>query len=267
MSSDELTQLEARRYLRQLNMPEIGIDGQLRLKQSSILVIGAGGLGIPAAQYLVAAGVGRLDIADYDIIEESNLHRQLLFSNTDIGKLKATVVVEQLHRTNPNVEVNGINLEISNDNVDNVINAENYDVVIDGTDRFSSHYLINDACVRHNKPCVYGSIFRFEGHVSIFGTREGPCYRCIYPNPLSNENLSCAAEGALGAVTGLIGSVQAIETIKLILDQGVSLIGRLLIIDSLNLHFSKIAIKKNSECVTCRKYSPESLRETVTITY
>lgn len=248
---DTLSQSEYRRYGRHLIMPEVGLEGQLRLKSSKVLVVGAGGLGSPCSLYLVAAGVGTLGIIDYDTIDESNLHRQILYNDEDIGSPKAKTASTKLMKVNPNVKIKIYGEKLNSENVLQIF--KEYDVIVDGTDNFPTRYLTNDACVILGKPNIYASIFRFEGQVSVFyPTLRGPCYRCLYPKPPPPGVVpSCAEGGVLGLLPGLVGLVQATEAVKIILGIGESLVGRLLMYDALTMRFDDLQINKNPNCAVC----------------
>jgi sulfur-carrier protein adenylyltransferase/sulfurtransferase len=244
-SSDEFA-----RYSRHLIMPEVGLEGQRALKASSVLIIGAGGLGTPSATYLAAAGVGRIGIVDFDTIEKSNLHRQVLYSEQDVGRSKAEVAKERLLQINPNVSIELHKVRLDSSNALDII--RNYDIIMDGTDNFPTRYLVNDACVLLGKPNVYASIFRFEGQASVFYAKEGPCYRCLYPEPPPPGLVpSCAEGGVLGVLPGIMGTIQAAEAIDLILGKGTPLIGRLLLFNALDMRFKELKLKKNPECPIC----------------
>jgi sulfur-carrier protein adenylyltransferase/sulfurtransferase len=246
----ELSKQEVERYSRQLVLPEIGPLGQRRLKASSALVIGAGGLGIPASVYLVAAGVGRVGIVDHDLIEKSNLHRQTLYSEGDVGREKATVATERLKQVNPNVDVIPYGVKLDSSNAMKLL--EGYDVVLDCTDNFPSRYLINDACVLLGKPDVYASVFRFDGQVSVFDARTGPCYRCLFPEPPPPDSVQdCAAAGVLGVLPGIMGSVQAVQATNLLLGTGQSLSGRLVLFNASDMTFNELHIRKDPRCPVC----------------
>ena len=241
---------EIRRYSRHLVMPEVGKEGQERLKGAGVLIVGAGGLGSPAAMYLAAAGVGRLGLVEFDRVEESNLQRQVLYGQSDIGFPKLEVAQARLREVNPLIEIVPHDTKLDAGNAIELLSG--YDLVIDGSDNFPTRYLINDACVLTGKPDVYGSIFRFEGHLSVFWGSRGPCYRCLFPEPPPPGLVpSCAEGGVLGVLPGVIGSLQASEAIKLILDLGESLIGRLVIFDALGPSFRELRLKKNPECPVC----------------
>jgi adenylyltransferase/sulfurtransferase len=241
---------ELARYSRHLIMPEVGLDGQRKLKSASVLIIGAGGLGTPSAIYLAAAGVGRIGIVDFDTIEKSNLHRQILYSERDVGKSKADVAKERLLQVNPNVVVEIHKVKLDSSNALDIL--KNYDIIMDGTDNFPTRYLVNDACVLLGKPNVYASIFRFEGQASVFYAKEGPCYRCLYPEPPPPGLVpSCAEGGVLGVLPGIMGSLQAAQTIDLILGKGTPLIGRLLLFNALDMKFKELKLRKNPNCSVC----------------
>src|SRR3989440_3151185 len=247
---DVLMPAEIKRYSRHLILPEVGMAGQLKLKQSSALIIGAGGLGVPLTQYLGAAGVGRLGIVDFDVIDETNLQRQVLYGTKDVGRKKIDVAKERVAQINPNVDVQTYETRLTSENALDIL--KDYDVVIDGTDNFPTRYLVNDATVLLNKPNVYGSIFRFEGQASVFDARKGPCYRCLYSEPPPPGLVpSCAEGGVLGVLPGIIGSIQAMETIKLILGVGEPLIGRLVLFDALKLQCRELKLEKDPDCPVC----------------
>jgi adenylyltransferase/sulfurtransferase len=245
-----LSNAEIGRYSRHLIMPEVGMDGQQKLKHASVLLIGAGGLGSPLALYLAAAGVGRIGIVDMDVVDESNLQRQILHSTAMVGHSKLTSARARLEDLNPFIHVETYETRFSAENALDIIPS--YDIVIDGTDNFQTRYLTNDACVFLGKPNIYGSIFRFEGQVSIFGTTDGPCYRCLYPEPPPPGLMpSCAEGGVLGILPGIIGTIQATEAIKLIIGKGQPLIGRLLLFEALQMHFREVKLRKNPLCPLC----------------
>ncbi len=246
----DLSQEEIRRYSRHLIMPEVGMDGQRKLKAGSVLCIGAGGLGSPAAMYLAAAGVGRIGIVDFDVVDSSNLQRQILHGTSDVGRTKLASAKDTIHELNPNVQVDTYETSLSSENALELFAP--YDVILDGTDNFPTRYLVNDACVLAGKPNAYGSIFRFEGQASVFGTKEGPCYRCLYPEPPPPGLVpSCAEGGVLGVLPGMIGIIQATEAIKIILGVGEPLIGRFLIYDALKMRFRELKLRKDPECPVC----------------
>jgi len=246
----ELTRDELSRYARHLILPEVGVEGQQKLKAARVLCVGAGGLGSPLALYLAAAGVGALGLVDFDVVDASNLQRQILHTTGDVGRKKLDSAEEKLAALNPSVHVVKHETMLSSANAIDIL--KDYDIVADGTDNFPTRYLVNDACVLLGKPNVYGSVFRFEGQASVFATREGPCYRCLYPEPPPPGTVpSCAEGGVLGILPGLIGIIQATEVIKLILGKGELLIGRLLLVDALSMRFRELKLKKNPECPMC----------------
>ncbi len=248
--STELNADEIKRYSRHLIMPEVGVDGQKKLKAGSVLCIGAGGLGSPAAMYMAAAGVGRIGIVDFDVVDFSNLQRQLLHGTSSVGKSKLQSARERLHDLNPHIEIETYETTVTSDNALDLF--KNYDVILDGTDNFPTRYLVNDACVLTGKPNAYGSIFRFEGQASVFGTKEGPCYRCLYPEPPPPGLVpSCAEGGVLGVLPGIIGVIQATEAIKLLTGIGEPLIGRFLIYDALKMRFRELKLRKDPDCPVC----------------
>jgi adenylyltransferase/sulfurtransferase len=228
------------------------MDGQRRLKGSSVLIVGAGGLGTPAATYLAAACVGRIGIVDFDLVEASNLHRQVLYSEEDLGRSKAEVIRERLGKVNPHVVVEVHNLKLDSSNALEIL--KKYDVILDGTDNFPTRYLVNDACVLLHKPNVYASVFRFDGQASVFYADEGPCYRCLYPEPPPPGLVpSCAEGGVLGVLPGIMGSIQAAQAINLILGTGKPLVGRLLLFNAAEAKFTELSLSKNPECPVCGK--------------
>jgi molybdopterin/thiamine biosynthesis adenylyltransferase/rhodanese-related sulfurtransferase len=244
---------EILRYSRHLIMPEVGMEGQQKLKAARVLCIGAGGLGSPLALYLAAAGVGTLGIVDFDVVDFTNLQRQIIHSTADVGRKKLDSAAEKLQAINPFVNVKKIETRLSSENALELFRE--FDIVADGTDNFPTRYLVNDACVLTGKPNVYGSIFRFEGQASVFATEEGPCYRCLYPEPPPPGLVpSCAEGGVLGILPGLVGVMQATEVIKLILGAGEPLIGRLLLIDALGMKFRELKLRKNPDCPACGKH-------------
>ena len=245
-----LTKAELERYSRQLVLPEMGPQGQQRLKGSSVLVVGAGGLGAPASVHLAAAGVGRIGIVDHDVVEMSNLHRQTIYSEGDVGRPKARVAGERLHQVNPHVVVEPYDVRLSSANALDLL--KRYEVVIDCTDNFPARYLINDACALLGKPDVYASIFRFDGQASVFYAKEGPCYRCLFPQPPPPESVQdCAVAGVLGVLPGIMGSIQAVEALKLLLGRGEPLTGRLLLFNATDMSFDELRYKKNENCPVC----------------
>jgi adenylyltransferase/sulfurtransferase len=245
-----LSTQEIARYSRHLIMPEVGMEGQKRLKASSVLLIGAGGLGSPLGLYLAAAGVGRIGIVDFDVVDFSNLQRQVLHGTSDVGRPKLQSAKDRLQAINPEVRLDLYETRLSSANALDILRP--YDIVIDGTDNFPTRYLVNDACVLLNKPNVYGSIFRFEGQASVFYPGRGPCYRCLYPEPPPpGEVPSCAEGGVLGILPGLIGCIQATEAVKLLLGQGSPLVGRLLLYDALQMSFREFKVRRNPKCPLC----------------
>ncbi len=248
-----LTPEELRRYSRHLILPEVGLEGQKKLKAASVLLVGAGGLGSPLALYLAAAGVGRLGLVDFDVVDETNLQRQVLHGTKDVGRPKLESARDRILDINPYVQVDLYETRLTSENALDII--KEYDLVADGTDNFPTRYLVNDACVLAGKPNVYASIFRFEGQVSVFGTPDGPCYRCLYPEPPPPGLVpSCAEGGVLGVLPGLVGTIQATEVIKMILGIGTPLIGRLLLIDALHMQFRTLKVRKNPECPICGEH-------------
>ena len=245
LSNDEIL-----RYSRHLIMPEVALDGQQRLKAARVLCIGAGGLGSPLALYLGAAGVGTIGIVDFDVVDYTNLQRQILHATPDVGRPKLASAAEKLRAMNPYLELKTFETRLTSDNALEIL--RDFDVVVDGTDNFATRYLVNDACVLLGKPNVYGSIFRFDGQVSVFATREGPCYRCLYPEPPPPGLVpSCAEGGVLGILPGLVGVMQATEAVKLILGRGEPLVGRLMLLDALSMRFRELKVRKNPECRVC----------------
>jgi adenylyltransferase/sulfurtransferase len=250
VSSVHLTQSEIARYARHLIMPEVAMPGQMRLKASRVLSIGTGGLGSPLSLYLAAAGVGTLGLADFDVVDVSNLQRQIIHFTSDVGRSKISSAEEKLKAINPDLVIVRHEHSIDSTNALEIFAA--YDVIVDGTDNFPTRYLVNDACVLLGKPNVYGSIFRFDGQATVFFPPHGPCYRCLYPEPPPPDLVpNCAEGGVLGILPGLIGVVQATETVKLILGAGSSLIGRLLLYDALELTFRELKVRKNPGCPIC----------------
>src|SRR3954464_15051986 len=249
-SQSALSTEEIQRYSRHLIMPEVGMDGQLKLKAARVLCVGTGGLGSPLAMYLAAAGVGTLGLVDFDVVDASNLHRQVIHFTKDVGRPKLESAEEKVHGINPNVIVRKFETRLTSANALEIF--KDFDVVVDGTDNFPTRYLINDACVLSGKPNVYGSIFRFEGQASVFAAKDGPCYRCLYPEPPPPGMVpSCAEGGVLGILPGLVGLIQATETIKLIVGIGEPLIGRLLLVDALAMRFREMKLRKNPDCPMC----------------
>jgi adenylyltransferase/sulfurtransferase len=241
---------EIQRYSRHLIMPEVGMEGQAKLKKASVLMVGAGGLGAPLGMYLAAAGIGRLGIVDFDVVDSSNLQRQVTFSASDVGRPKLQAAKERLSGINPHIEIEGYETRLSSANALGLF--RDYDVIVDGTDNFPTRYLVNDACVLSGKPNVYGSIFRFEGQVSVFDARRGPCYRCLYQEPPPPGLVpSCAEGGVLGVLPGIVGSLQALEVLKLVLERGEPMIGRLLVFDALQMKFRELRQRKDPDCPIC----------------
>jgi sulfur-carrier protein adenylyltransferase/sulfurtransferase len=245
LSNDEIL-----RYSRHLIMPEVGMEGQLKLKAAKVLMIGTGGLGAPLGLYLAAAGVGRIGIVDFDIVDSTNLQRQVIHGTKDIGRPKLDSAADRMHDVNPYVEIEKYEVRLTSENALELF--KDYDIVVDGTDNFPTRYLVNDACILTGKPNVYGSIFRFEGQATVFGYDDGPCYRCLYPEPPPPGLVpSCAEGGVLGILPAVVGSIQATETVKLILGKGETLKGRLLLYDALNMKFRELKLRKNPECPMC----------------
>ena len=245
LSKDEIL-----RYSRHLIVPEVGMEGQLKLKAAKVLLVGTGGLGAPLGLYLAAAGIGRIGLVDFDVVDFTNLQRQVIHFTKDVGRPKIDSAAEKMQALNPNVEIVKHEVALSSENALGII--KDYDYVVDGTDNFPTRYLVNDACVLLGKPNVYGSIFRFEGQVSIFAYAGGPCYRCLYPEPPPPGLVpSCAEGGVLGILPGTIGLIQATETVKLILGIGEPLVGRLLLYDALGMRFRELKLRKNPECPIC----------------
>jgi adenylyltransferase/sulfurtransferase len=245
-----LSHQEILRYSRHLVIPEVGLEGQRRLRDARVLMVGAGGLGSPIGLYLAAAGIGRLGIVEFDVVDETNLQRQLLHGTKDVGRKKLDSARDRLRDVNPHVEVVPHDARLTAANALDII--RDYDLVLDGTDNFATRYLVNDACVLLGKPNVYGSIFRFEGQATIFCTEEGPCYRCLYPEPPPPGLVpSCAEGGVLGILPGLVGVVQATEAVKLVARIGEPLVGRLLLVDALSMHFRTVRLRRNPACPAC----------------
>ena len=245
LSNDEI-----QRYSRHLIMPEVGMEGQLKLKAAKVLCIGAGGLGSPLALYLGAAGVGTLGIVDFDVVDYTNLQRQIIHSTADVGRKKLDSAADKLKAINPFLNIRKFDTRLSSENALELFRE--FDIIADGTDNFPTRYLVNDACVLTGKPNVYGSIFRFEGQASVFATKEGPCYRCLYPEPPPPGLVpSCAEGGVLGILPGMIGIVQATEAVKLILGTGEPLVGRLVLYDALAMRFRELKLRRNPECPVC----------------
>jgi sulfur-carrier protein adenylyltransferase/sulfurtransferase len=248
-----LTKEEVLRYSRHLIMPEVGMDGQLKLKNAKVLCIGTGGLGAPLGLYLAAAGVGRIGLVDFDNVDLTNLQRQVLFGTNDIGRPKTLAAAERLRNLNPDIQIDVFETHLTSENALEVL--KDYDIVVDGTDNFPTRYLVNDACVILGKPNVYGSIFRFEGQITVFGSPGGPCYRCLYPEPPPPGLVpSCAEGGVLGVLPGIVGTIQAAETLKLVMGSGQPLVGRLLLFDALAMKFRELKLRKNPECPVCGEH-------------
>jgi adenylyltransferase/sulfurtransferase len=245
LSKDEIL-----RYSRHLIMPEVGMEGQLKLKNASVLLVGTGGLGAPAALYLAAAGIGRIGLVDFDVVDYTNLQRQVIHGTKDVGKPKIDSAIESMHDINPFVKLDRHEVALSSENALEIL--KDYDYIVDGTDNFPTRYLVNDACVLLKKPNIYGSIFRFEGQATIFAYPGGPCYRCLYPEPPPPGLVpSCAEGGVLGILPGIIGLVQATETVKLILGVGQPLVGRLMLYDALAMKFRELKLRRDPECPAC----------------
>src|SRR6202047_1343369 len=245
LSNDEIL-----RYSRHLIMPEVGMEGQLKLKAARVLCIGTGGVGSPLALYLAAAGVGTLGLVDFDVVDYTNLQRQIIHSTADVGRKKLDSAADKLKAINPFLNLRTFDTRLSSANALELF--RDFDIIADGTDNFPTRYLVNDACAITGKPNVYGSIFRFEGQASVFATQQGPCYRCLYPEPPPPGLVpSCAEGGVLGILPGLVGVMQATEVIKLILGKGEPLIGRLLLIDALDMKFRELKLRKNPDCPVC----------------
>ena len=250
------------RYSRHLLLPEVGVDGQRALRRSRMLLIGAGGLGSPAALYLAAAGVGTLGLVDFDAVDVSNLHRQVLHGTRDVGRGKLDSARDRLRDLNPHVHVEGFPVRLTADNAREI--ADGFDVIIDGTDNFATRYLVNDLCVLQGVPNVYGSIFRFDGQASVFATAEGPCYRCLYREPPPPDLVpSCAEGGVLGVLPGLVGTIQATEAIKLITGAGTTLVGRLLLIDALHWRQRTVRVRRDPACPACGTRTIRDLTDAV----
>jgi adenylyltransferase/sulfurtransferase len=245
LSKDEIL-----RYSRHLIVPEVGMEGQLKLKAAKVLLVGTGGLGAPLGLYLAAAGIGRIGLVDFDVVDFTNLQRQVIHFTKDVGRPKIDSAAEKMQALNPNVEIVKHETALSSENAMEIL--KDYDLVVDGTDNFPTRYLVNDACVLLGKPNVYGSIFRFEGQATVFACEGGPCYRCLYPEPPPPGLVpSCAEGGVLGILPGTIGLIQATETVKLILGIGEPLVGRLLLYDALGMRFRELKLRKNPECPIC----------------
>jgi molybdopterin/thiamine biosynthesis adenylyltransferase/rhodanese-related sulfurtransferase len=249
-AATSLSNEEVLRYSRHLIMPEVGMEGQLKLKNAKVLLIGTGGLGAPLGLYLAAAGVGTLGLVDFDVVDFTNLQRQIAFGSKDVGKSKAQAARARLSDLNPDIQIEAFETQLTSANALELF--KDFDIIVDGTDNFPTRYLVNDACILLGKPNVYGSIFRFEGQITLFGMPDGPCYRCLYPEPPPPGLVpSCAEGGVLGVLPGIVGSIQAMETIKLILGRGDSLVGRLLLFDALGMKFRELKLRKNPNCPMC----------------
>ena len=245
-----LSREEIYRYSRHLIMPEVGLEGQEKLKASKVLCIGTGGLGSPIGLYLAAAGVGNLGLVDFDVIDITNLQRQVAFTTADVGKSKVETTKERLQALNPFIQVTAYNTRLISENAMEILRE--YDIVVDGTDNFATRYLVNDACVLLGKPLVYGSIYQFDGQVSVFDAKRGPCYRCLYASPPPPGMVpSCAEGGVLGVLPAVIGSLQATEAVKLVIGKGDPLIGKLLLFNALEMSFRTLKLRKNPECPIC----------------
>ena len=245
-----LTQDESIRYSRHLILPEVGPEGQRRLKAGRVLLVGAGGLGSPAAMYLAAAGVGTLGIVDFDVVDTTNLQRQVIHGTSDVGRPKLDSARDRIREINPHVAVEGHAVRLTSANAREIVRG--YDAVIDGTDNFPTRYLVNDACVLEGKPCIYGSILRWEGQASVFWAGHGPCYRCLFAEPPPPGMVpSCAEAGVLGVLPGIIGCVQALEAVKLLLGAGDLLTGRLLLFDALRMQFREMRLRRDPACPLC----------------
>jgi len=245
-----LSHEELLRYSRHLTLPDVGLEGQLKLRAARVLLIGAGGLGSPAALYLAAAGVGTLGVADFDIVDRSNLQRQILYGTSEIGMRKIDAARNRLHDVNPHVQIETFSDRLTSANALDILRG--FDIVVDGSDNFPTRYLVNDACVLLAKPDVYGSVFRFDGQVSVFSATQGPCYRCLYSEPPPPDLVpSCAEGGVLGVLPGIIGSLQALEVIKLVVGFGDPLIARLLLFDGRKMQFRELALEKDPDCPVC----------------
>ncbi len=250
MSVNEFSKSEIARYSRHLIMPEVALEGQKKLKKASVLLVGMGGLGSPTAMYLAAAGVGRIGIVDFDVVDFTNLQRQIIYSTEDVGRPKLQAAEERLKGINPHLQIDTFEERLTSENALEILGK--YDIIIDGTDNFPTRYLVNDACVLLGKPNVYGSIFRFEGQASVFYAKDGPCYRCLYPEPPPPGLVpSCAEGGVLGILPGNIGLIQATEAVKLILRKGEPLIGRLLLFDALAMKYRELKLRKDPNCPIC----------------
>ncbi len=250
MTSVSFTNEEILRYSRHLIMPEVALAGQEKLKAARVLCVGAGGLGSPIALYLAAAGIGRIGIVDFDVVDSTNLQRQIIHTTADVGRSKVESAAEKIRAINPHIDVRLFNVALSSENALEIF--RDFDIVADGTDNFATRYLVNDACVLSRIPYVYASVFRFEGQASVFAASDGPCYRCLYPEPPPPGTVpSCAEGGVLGVLPGLLGVIQATEVIKLVLGAGDSLVGRLLLVDALSMRFRELKLARNPDCPVC----------------
>src|ERR1700723_2156875 len=248
-----LSKEEIMRYSRHLIMPEVGMEGQLKIKAAKVLCIGTGGLGAPLGLYLAAAGVGRIGLVDFDVVDTTNLQRQVLFGTSDVGRSKTEAAAERLRNLNPEIRIDTYETQLTSANALELF--KDYDIIVDGPDNFPTRYLVNDACVITGKPNVYGSIFRFEGQITVFGYPGGPCYRCLYPEPPPPGLVPSRSEGGvLGVLPGIVGTIQAAETLKLILGKGDSLVGRLLLFDALGMKFRELKLRKNPNCPMCGEH-------------
>ena len=249
----KLSKEEILRYSRHLIMPEVALEGQLKLRQAKVLMIGTGGLGAPLGLYLAAAGVGHLGLVDFDVVDFTNLQRQVTFSTSDVGHPKTEAAKARLSALNPAIKIESFETRLTSENALELF--RDFDLIVDGTDNFPTRYLVNDACILLGKPNVYGSIFRFEGQATVFGYPGGPCYRCLYPEPPPPGLVpSCAEGGVLGVLPGIVGAIQAMETIKLILGAGEPLVGRLLLFDALGMRFRELKLRKNPACPVCGEH-------------
>ncbi|MDB4916010.1 MAG: UBA/THIF-type binding, MoeZ/MoeB fmaily protein [Gemmatimonadetes bacterium] len=259
-SDQSLSPEELQRYHRHLILPDVGEDGQRRLKAARVLLVGAGGLGSPIALYLAAAGVGHLGVIDADVVDTSNLQRQVLFGTRDVGKPKVAAAETRLHDLNPHVSIASFHAKLTSANALDILRG--YDIVVDGSDNFPTRYLVNDACVLLGKPNVHGSVIRFDGQATVFGAEGGPCYRCLFPEPPAPGTVpNCAEGGVFGVLPGLIGVIQATETIKLITGAGESLVGRLLLVDALRMRFRTIELEADPECRACGTHEITTLQD------
>ncbi|HEV2387148.1 MAG TPA: molybdopterin-synthase adenylyltransferase MoeB [Candidatus Acidoferrales bacterium] len=256
-AAPSLSKQEVLRYSRHLIMPEVGMEGQLKIKAAKVLLVGSGGLGAPLALYLAAAGVGRLGLVDFDRVDFTNLQRQVLFGTGDVGRPKLEAASQRLRDLNPEIQIDTYETQLTSENALEIIRP--YDIVADGTDNFPTRYLVNDACVLLGKPNVYGSIFRFEGQASVFGVPGGPCYRCLYPEPPPPGLVpSCAEGGVLGVLPGIVGSLQAMEVLKLITGKGTPLAGRLLLFDALGMSFREVKLRRDRDCPICGEHPTQT---------